>query len=211
MYQPYLAGIAIGYLCGCLSLAKLMAVVKKTDITKSGTGNLGASNAAIHFGAGIGAAVALHDIAKSAVPAFAMACLHPDLPGIAAMTAAAAVLGHAMPFWNGFTGGKGFASYIGLMLASDARTGLAILACALIFAWVDDHIVAATVDCAVAFPVCELLLEKPMASIAAAAAASAIVIWKHLPNIRAIAAGTEPRLRESLKIETKRKHRKDKR
>lgn len=69
---PWLACVLVGYLCGCLLMAKLVSAAKRTDITKSGTGNLGASNAAIHFGPALGALVAAWDISKAFLPALAM-------------------------------------------------------------------------------------------------------------------------------------------
>ena len=62
---PYFAAIIIGYLLGCSSMAFYIAKLKRVDIHRSGTGNLGASNAMVTMGWAAGVLTALHDIGKS--------------------------------------------------------------------------------------------------------------------------------------------------
>lgn len=124
------------------------------------------------------------------------------------MTAAAAVPGHVAPFWNGFSGGKGFASYIGLMLATNPAMGAGVLACGLLGAAASDYIVAGTCACAAAFPICLLVAGGPAPAVASAAAASALLVARHVPNFKAMAAGTEPGIRSVLGRGRKTKDRK---
>ena len=61
----YLLAVSLGYFMGCSSMAYYVGLFKKKDIRTAGTGNLGASNAAVLFGWGAGVGVAVHDIVKS--------------------------------------------------------------------------------------------------------------------------------------------------
>ena len=69
----------LGYLLGCSNLAYYISRASKRDIRKSGTGNLGASNATILFGWRAGLLVGLHDIAKAILAVILARMLFPDL------------------------------------------------------------------------------------------------------------------------------------
>ena len=61
--------IALGYFAGSLSPSSLVGRLKKTDVRKSGTGNLGATNTMLVLGWGAGIFVMLFDLMKSSSPA----------------------------------------------------------------------------------------------------------------------------------------------
>ena len=104
----------MGYLMGSLpsaDIATRLATDGSVDLRTAGSGNPGAANAKDVLGAKWGAAVMTADIAKGAVACVAGRGLGGDLGAHVGGTAA--VVGHCFPVWNGFRGGKGFASAVG--------------------------------------------------------------------------------------------------
>ena len=109
--------IVIGYLLGSIPAAYIAArLVKGKDIRQMGGGNVGALNTFKEVGRGAGIAVALADIAKGAV-AVAIAQWLLDVPQLFVLTAGlAAIAGHNWSIFLKFTGGKGMATAIGILV-----------------------------------------------------------------------------------------------
>ncbi|MFK5956288.1 MAG: glycerol-3-phosphate 1-O-acyltransferase PlsY [Planctomycetota bacterium] len=108
------SGIA-SYLLGSVSFSLLFAKAKGVDLRAVGSGNPGATNAARAMGKKIGLAVYLLDMFKGLFPVL----LTDWLWGVEAsvVAGASAYVGHILPFWNGFRGGKGVATLSGAFLA----------------------------------------------------------------------------------------------
>ena len=112
----YLLVILGAYLLGCSNMAYYVGKVNKVDLTKLGSGNLGASNTTALLGWGSGVLVGIHDIGKAALAVFLAQLLLPELPNVGAVAGVACVMGHIFPFYLKFKGGKGLASFIGMSL-----------------------------------------------------------------------------------------------
>jgi glycerol-3-phosphate acyltransferase PlsY len=202
------AGIAAaaGYLAGSVPFAWLaVKALRGADLRTTGSGNVGATNAARVLGRRWFPVVFALDFAKGILPVIlAVPALAPPEGGpatwVRTAAGAGAVLGHLFPAWLGFRGGKGVATGAGVV------AGLSPLACgAGLFAFVATaaafrFVSLGSVVAAVAAPVSFLLVERgtPAASRAPVAGFLALlglgVILKHLPNLRRIAEGTEPRI-----------------
>ena len=115
----YAACTGIGYGLGCCNLAHILSRQRGFDIRTVGSQNPGASNTVITMGWRAGAAVCLHDIGKAFLASFLAGLLFPQLTLASVVGGAAAVLGHIFPATMGFRGGKGFAPYMGMILALD--------------------------------------------------------------------------------------------
>ncbi len=199
----YLIVCLMGYLLGCSSMAWYIGLLKKQDIRTAGSGNLGASNATVLFGWKAGVAVALHDIGKAALAVLLAQWFFPQLPlaGVAAGTAA--VLGHMYPFYLGFQGGKGLASFLGMTLGLNWK--LALLAVAMIFLTtvITDFISVGALSVIVLVPVClAFWLGEPWMA-AVASIASAAMLWKHRENIVRILRKEEIGLRSTIRGENR--------
>ena len=102
----------------------ISSIFYRTDIRKSGSGNIGAMNALRTLGKGGAIAVLLLDVAKGVVlPLVVMLELHDT--HLAALAAACAVLGHCFSPWLGFKGGKGVATSFGAIFALSWPAGIA--------------------------------------------------------------------------------------
>lgn len=131
----HLAASAIGYLFGTVPSSDLVTrcVGLRVDLRSEGTGNPGAANAAAVLGKKIGFAVMLADIAKGVVAGRVGRRVAGPVGVHVASTAA--VVGHCLPVWNRFRGGKGVATSVGQVLVGfpayfpiDAAVGVATVA-----------------------------------------------------------------------------------
>jgi acyl phosphate:glycerol-3-phosphate acyltransferase len=109
------AAFVFGYLCGSIPFGVLITrLAGAPDVRGIGSGNIGATNVLRTGRKGLAAATLLGDMLKGTVAVFITAHFLGREPAIAA--ALGAFLGHLFPVWLKFKGGKGVATYIGLLL-----------------------------------------------------------------------------------------------
>jgi glycerol-3-phosphate acyltransferase PlsY len=112
---PYAAALLIGYLLGSIPFGLILTrCAGKPDIRSIGSGNIGATNVLRTGSKPLAAATLIGDTLKgTAAVLLARILFGPD----AALAAAAgALIGHMFPVWLSFKGGKGVATYIGLLI-----------------------------------------------------------------------------------------------
>ncbi len=111
----YAAAALFGYLCGSIPFGVLLTrVAGGGDLRAIGSGNIGATNVLRTGRKALAAATLAGDMLKGTL---AVVAVNAELGHDAALIAAlAAFLGHLFPVWLGFKGGKGVATYIGLLL-----------------------------------------------------------------------------------------------
>lgn len=197
--MAYFVMCVIGYLLGCANLALLLAKIKGVDLLSGGSGNPGASNATILMGWRLGVLVAVHDAGKALLAVLLATALFPNTDGIAAVAGAACVLGHIFPVFLKFKGGKGFASYIGMMLALNWQFALLVIVAVVLITVFLDYIVIGTTFAVVSLPIFLAVTSAGWITIAAACIATAVIIYKHRRNYVRIAKGTEIGLRSTIK------------
>jgi glycerol-3-phosphate acyltransferase PlsY len=105
--------IFLSYILGSINFAYIMAKVKGIDISLSGSGNPGTSNALRTLGKGYAVIVLLGDLLKGALP---IMFFYEDQYFL--IYGVAAVLGHIFPVFYKFKGGKGVATYLGVYIAT---------------------------------------------------------------------------------------------
>ena len=188
--MAYLAAVFIGYLLGCSNMALYVSRSKGVDLRSGGSQNLGASNVVSMMGWGAGILTAVHDIGKTVLSVFLARFLFPDLAYIGIAAGVASIFGHIFPFYLKFRGGKGFASYVGLLLVLNWKFGLVMMVVIAILTLVTDFIVVGTTVTVIASPV---FLGLTMSVIPALiiAAASVVILWKHRENYVRMYNGTE--------------------
>lgn len=199
--MTYIAAILMGYLLGSSNMAKYLAMAKKVDLRAAGSGNLGASNAAILMGWGAGVAVALHDAGKAFAAVLLAKLLFPSTAYIGAVAGVAAVLGHIFPFYLKFRGGKGFAPYLGMAIALNWKFALVLLAAVLVITLITDYIVIGTFTTITAVPLYMGITGRSLLLAGILLVASAVILYKHRENITRLRAGTEIGLRSTAKGE----------
>lgn len=199
----YIIAAMLGYLLGCSNMAYWLSRTKKVDIRKSGSGNLGASNATVLLGWGAGVIVAVHDIGKAVLAVLLAKLLFPELEYVGAAAGVACVLGHIFPFYLKFKGGKGLASFLGAIAALNWKVGLAMAVLLVLITLVTDFISLGTLTVSVAAPVGIWVATGKLIVPLILCVATVVMIFKHLENIRRILNHTEIGLRSTAKGENR--------
>ena len=109
--------VLFGYLLGSFSPAAIVARLKKKNLREHGTQNLGATNTAVVLGVKFGVLVMAFDIFKGFISYKLAQWIAPEFEWLAMASGFAAVLGHCFSVYMDFKGGKGLASFGGMVLA----------------------------------------------------------------------------------------------
>ena len=182
------AGYLLGSVSGGMIVARMMNLGNLREI---GSGNIGATNVLRTGNKRAAAITLLFDAGKGAVAVLAARALAGE--DAAQIAAFAAFLGHCFPVWLGFKGGKGVATYLGILWALAWPMGA--LACLI---WLGVAIVsrysslAALVTAAV-MPLV-MIVAGYGAMLVLAILLAALLYYRHSANIARLRAGTESRI-----------------
>ena len=182
--------LIVGYLLGSIPFGLLLTRLAGTgDIRQVGSGNIGATNVLRTGRKGLAAATLLGDMLKGTVAVW----LTHALFGIDASLAAglAAVIGHVFPVWLGFKGGKGVATYIGVLIAVSWPVAIAFAVIWGVVAALGRYSSLAGLIASAATPPLLWFLAAVHASVVFVVL-TAIVWIMHRGNIARLLAGTEP-------------------
>ena len=181
----------VAYLMGSIPFGILITrALGLGDLRQIGSGNIGATNVLRTGNKGAAAATLLLDAAKGTVAVLLARLIAPDAAQIAALCA---ILGHLFPVWLRFKGGKGVATFLGVLLALDWRIGLAACATWLVMA-VITRISSLAALSATALSSFWLLYFKQGTMLLLIIVLTLLIYWKHWPNLQRIKAGTEPKI-----------------
>lgn len=189
--QPALIALALGYLLGSIPFGLILTrATGRGDIRAVGSGNIGATNVLRTGSKALAAATLVLDALKGAL---AVWLAQRFWPGTEIFAAAGALVGHLYPVWLAFRGGKGVATFLGVLLA---LMPLAALVYALV--WIGLLLLArisslAGMAAAVSAPVSAALFGR-MDLVPLLAGIALLILWKHRENIARLRAGTEPRV-----------------
>ena len=120
--MEYLAIGIISYLMGSIPFGFILTkIFLKRDIREIGSGNIGATNALRTGNKLIGYTTLILDVIKAVIPVIYVKLNYPDLIYISSLCA---FLGHVFPVWLKFKGGKGVATYVGILFSINIFFGL---------------------------------------------------------------------------------------
>ena len=124
--MDYLAVGIASYLMGSIPFGLILTkIFLKKDIREIGSGNIGATNALRTGNKFIGYSTLILDIAKAIIPVIYVKINYSDLIYIASLCA---FLGHVFPIWLKFKGGKGVATYVGILFSISIILGFVFVA-----------------------------------------------------------------------------------
>jgi glycerol-3-phosphate acyltransferase PlsY len=184
----------LGYLLGSVPFAVLVSrVFGLADPRSFGSGNPGATNV-LRTGNKLAALLTLvGDALKGWLAMLLTANLGAGETGVA-VAGVAAFLGHVFPVFLRFRGGKGVATALGVLAGFSGLLAAVAAAVWLVVALVSRYSSLASVVTAVTAPVAAWLLLGRADAAVAVAAMSALLVWRHRPNLQRLRDGTESRI-----------------
>lgn len=192
-----------GYLLGSIPFGVLITrAAGAGDVRSIGSGNIGATNVLRTGRKDLAFATLILDAGKGAVALLVARALIPGEAGqvAGAIAGGAAFLGHLFPVWLGFKGGKGVATFFGLLIAAWWPLGLIAgatwILVALLFRISSlSALVASAIAPALSLAPLPVLDLPTPATITTLAAFTAVLIWiRHSANIGRLLSGKEPRI-----------------
>jgi glycerol-3-phosphate acyltransferase PlsY len=197
---PSLITTAFGYLCGSIPFGLLLTrAAGLGDIRAIGSGNIGATNVLRTGNTQLAAATLLCDMLKGLVPVILLDFSYGR--ELAIVAGFGAFIGHIFPVWLNFRGGKGVATFVGVLIGLFWPAAIAFGAIWVSIAWLTRYSSLAALIASAAVPIIlyqfDLLPETVLFALLAA------ILWiKHRDNIRRLMSGTEGRIGEGKTAST---------
>ena len=187
--------IVIAYLVGSLSSAIIICrVLELPDPRTQGSHNPGATNVLRIGGKKAAVLTLLGDVLKSAV-VVVLANIF-GVSGFAlGLVGCAAFVGHIFPLFFKFQGGKGVATAFGVVLALSWSAGLLAAATWLVIAVVFRYSSFAAIIAAVLAPLYLIIFSQQYGCVIPVIIMCLLLLWRHLPNIQRLRAGTESKIK----------------
>jgi acyl phosphate:glycerol-3-phosphate acyltransferase len=191
----YAAALAFGYLLGSIPFGLILTRLAGTqDIRSIGSGNIGATNVLRTGHKGLAAATLLCDMLKGTVAV--LVTHHFFGPDMAILAGIGAFLGHVFPPWLKFKGGKGVATYIGVLLALAWPVALAFGVIWLAVAALTRYSSLAALMAGAATPVI-LWLNTDLQEAQVFLLLTLLLYFTHRANIARLIKGTEGKIGQS--------------
>ena len=185
--------ILAGYLLGSIPFGFIIGKIGKIDVTKAGSGNIGATNVMRTMGVTPGALVLILDTLKGAAPVWLAQAYSGD-PLVIVLCGLAAIIGHTFPIYLGFKGGKGVATGGGVLLGLAPDMFVFGIILFLVVVGLTRFVSAGSVVAALTVFILFILLGKPFPYTVLVGLAALLIIVRHIPNIKRLIAGTEHRI-----------------
>ena len=191
----YAAALAFGYLLGSIPFGLILTRLAGTpDIRSIGSGNIGATNVLRTGRKGLAAATLIGDALKGTVAVLVAYRFYGQ--DLAILAALGAFLGHLYPVWLGFKGGKGVATYIGVLFALAWPAGIAFCLIWLAVAALTRYSSVAALTASLATPfVLVLLGRRPEAALFTLL--TVLIFIMHRANIARLINRTEGKIGKS--------------
>ena len=129
--------ISISYLMGSIPFGLILTkVFLKKDIRNVGSGNIGATNVLRTGNKLIGYFTLILDVIKAVIPVLYVKLNFPELVYISSLSA---FIGHVFPIWLKFKGGKGVATYVGILFSINYFFGIIFIVSWLIIFFISKY------------------------------------------------------------------------
>src|SRR3990172_2828679 len=194
----YAAFAAFGYLLGSVPFGFLLTkAAGMGDVRTIGSGNIGATNVLRTGHAGLAALTLALDAAKGTAAVLIASRLGATYAGLAIdaalLAGLGAFLGHVFPVWLGFRGGKGVATYIGVLIGVFWPGALIFCAVWLAVAGLTRYSSLSALTASVATPAGLIGLDERPAALLALLM-TGLLLWKHRANLSRLLKGEEPKI-----------------
>jgi acyl phosphate:glycerol-3-phosphate acyltransferase len=194
-----------GYLLGSIPFGLVLTKAAGLgDIRQIGSGNIGATNVLRTGRKDLALATLVLDAAKAGIALLFFKALAGWTGGptmgentayqVGLVAGAAAFLGHCYPVWLQFKGGKGVATFFGVLFAGVWPLGMIAGVTWLAVATMFRYSSLAALCAAVVAPLAAIVAQFELEQIIFSALLAALIFWRHRANIQRLIAGTEPRI-----------------
>ena len=191
MTYGLILALVFGYLLGSIPFGLLLTrAAGLGDVRKIGSGNIGATNVLRTGNKGLAAATLLLDALKGTAAVLIAGHFAPET---AVWAGLGAFLGHLFPVWLGFKGGKGVATYLGVLIGLAWQVALIFAVVWLVMAFLFRFSSLAALTAAVVVPIALYFISTPQIAVLFVVM-SIIVFIKHRANISRLLAGTEGKI-----------------
>ena len=195
----------VGYACGCILTAEVVARrVARRSIIELGDGNPGMANEGHELGTPAALACLAGDILKTLLPVLVMSRLFPQLGWavVTGWTGLGATLGHILPFWHGFRGGKGVTTIASTIILMNPVWGIVAGVVAVATIILSGYLSVGAVV-AMAFYTVATWLVLPKECALVALVFTGLQLVTHASKLRGIPSGTTHRANLSTKFWSK--------
>ena len=191
MTREILLAFGLGYLLGAIPFGLVLTLLAgKGDVRKIGSGNIGATNVLRTGSRPLAALTLILDCLKATAAVLIAQRLFGPEAGPAA--GAGALIGHMYPVWLGFRGGKGVATFLGVLIAL-FPIAAAVYAAVWLLLFLTIRISSvAGMGAAVSAPIVAAVYHSTLLPMLLGF--TVLVLWKHRENILRLKDGTEPRI-----------------
>lgn len=185
--------ILLAYVLGSIPFGFIIAGIFNIDIRQHGSGNIGATNVFRTLGPAAGIIVFTLDLLKGTLPIY-LALQVTNNPWLIIMAGLAAVLGHTYSIFMKFKGGRGSATGLGILLGIAPEIFLGAFIMVMILILVTRYVSVASLVTPPLVTLAFVLLNKPLPYSIVAGLITVLIIIRHIPNIKRLAAGTERKI-----------------
>lgn len=189
----------LGYLLGSVNTSIIVGKIYGIDIRKHGSGNAGMTNTLRTLGKLPAILVILGDILKGIISCligmYIMGEIGLMLGGVAA------ILGHILPLYFGFKGGKGVLTSLAVILMMDYQLGLILLGIFLVILLITRYVSLSSMISAALFPLTAYIYDKTTTFIVFSILVAILLIFMHRANIKRLINGTESKIGQKAKKE----------
>ena len=180
------------YLIGSLPFSYVVARLKNIDIRQHGSGNVGATNVTRVVGVGYGALALIGDVGKGVAAAWLTSLL-----GAPLWLSGLAVVGHNWSLFLKFTGGKGVATTLGLLLFFSWPALLVTVGVWVVTVLLTRYVAVGSMVALLSVPLVFYLFQAPSANwelVGLFSGLGLLTVWQHRSNIERILQGREGRV-----------------
>jgi glycerol-3-phosphate acyltransferase PlsY len=191
MTREMLLALALGYLLGSIPFGLILTrLAGKGDVRNIGSGNIGATNVLRTGSKPLAALTLIFDCLKATAAVLLAQRLFGPATEVAA--GAGALIGHLYPVWLKFKGGKGVATFLGILIPLFWQAAIVYAAVWILLLLTIRISSVAGMSAAISAPIAAAILHSSLLPMLLGFAV--LVLWKHRENILRLKDGTEPRI-----------------
>ena len=193
--MDYIAVILISYIVGSIPSGLVLGKgIWHVDLRRYGSGNIGATNAWRTLGKGPGLLIFAADLLKGVIGVGAGSLLIGTPMGMV-IGGILAIVGHSASIFLKFSGGKGVATGLGVLLMMMPSVSVIVFAVWLIIVLISKYVSLGSIVAAALVPIAAFFMDEPAEFIVFGLLAAVFVIYRHKSNISRLMSGTESKIK----------------